>query len=443
MTALVVSPPSVDRHAATIRKIYLRLIPLFFLMMFFNYLDRINLGFAGLQMNHALGFSPAVFGFGASIFFLGYMILQIPSNLALYQFGARIWLAACLIGWGLVSSVTAFIQDEWSFYTVRFLLGLTEAGLLPGMALYVTFWFPSRYRARAVGGYIIAGAFAAIVGGPISTTIMTYLDRFAGLQGWQWMFLGEGLPSVLLGLFTLYYLPATLEQAKWLSTDERSWLESDLATERAAVEQGRKYTMLDAFRDIRVWLLSILFGCALVGIYGLLIWLPLIIKSLGNLSYIQIGFLSAVPPLLGVIGTIVVSTTSDLTGDRKMHLATIYLIGAIGVLGSALVKSPVAAYLFLCLAGLGMNSGNSLFWSLNASFMTGIAAAVSIAAVNMIAQFGGLVGPWMIGAIKGWTNSFSIALIVVAGFLFIAALIAASMRVTPTVHADSNAPSKT
>ncbi|MGA2843769.1 MAG: MFS transporter [Steroidobacteraceae bacterium] len=429
MRAIPVSAPSVDPHAATIRKIYLRLIPLLFLMMFFNYLDRINLGFAGLQMNHALGFSPAVFGFGASIFFLGYMILQIPSNLALYQFGARIWLAACLIGWGLVASVNAFIQNEWSFYTVRFLLGLTEAGLLPGMALYVTFWFPSHYRARAIGGYIIAGAFAAILGGP--------------LQGWQWMFLGEGLSSVLLGLFTLYYLPATLGQAKWLSTDERSWLESDLATERAAVEQGRKYTRLDAFRDIRVWLLSILFGCALVGIYGLLIWLPLIIKSLGNLSYIQIGFLSAVPPLLGVIGTIVVSTTSDLTGDRKMHLATVYLIGAIGMLGSALVKSPVAAYLFLCLAGLGMNSGNSLFWSLNASFMTGIAAAVSIAAVNMIAQFGGLVGPWMIGAIKGWTDSFSIALIVVAGFLFIAALIAASMRVTPTVHADGITPSKT
>jgi hypothetical protein len=177
-------------------------------------------------------------------------------------------------------------------------------------------------------------------------------------------------------------------------------------------------------------MLAILFGCALVGIYGLLIWLPLIINSLGNLSYIQIGFLSAVPPLLGVIGTILVSISSDVTGDRKMHLALVYTIGAIGMLGSALVKSPVAAYLFLCLAGLGMNSGNSLFWSLNASFMTGIAAAVSIAAVNMIAQFGGLIGPWLIGFVKSATDSFSIALTAVAGFLFIAAIMAATMRVT-------------
>ncbi|HUB45431.1 MAG TPA: MFS transporter [Acetobacteraceae bacterium] len=424
---------SPEQQTATIRKIYLHLIPLLFLMMFFNYLDRINLGFAGLQMNHALGFSPAVFGFGASIFFLGYMILQVPSNLALYRLGARVWLAACLIVWGLVASVTAFIQNEWSFYTLRFLLGLAEAGLLPGMALYVTFWFPSRYRARAVGGYIVAGAFAAVLGGPISGALITYLDRALGLQGWQWMFLGEGAPAVLLGLFTLSCLAATPADATWLSPEERRWLQAELDAEHAATEQGRQYSTWDAFRDLRVWMLSILFGCALVGVYGLLIWLPLIIKSMGNLSYIQIGFLSAVPPLLGVIGTIVVSTTSDLTGDRKFHLAAVYAIGGIGMLGSALVANPVGAYLFLCLAGLGMNSGNSLFWSLNASFMTGMAAAISIAVVNMIAQFGGLIGPWMIGAVRGWTNSFSDALMAVAAFLFLAAIIAAVMRVKPAV----------
>jgi MFS family permease len=425
---LALSP---EQQSSVIQKIYWRLIPLLFLMMFFNYLDRINLGFAGLQMNHDLGFTPAVFGFGASIFFLGYMILQIPSNLMLYWLGARIWLAACLIGWGAVASTTAFIHNASSLYVLRFLLGLAEAGLLPGMALYVTYWFPSRYRARAVGGYIIAGAFAAVLGGPISGTIMTYCDRIVGMKGWQWMFLGEGLPSVLLGIFTLYYLVGTPQDAKWLSPNERAWLAAELEGERAAVEQGKKYTTFDSLRDVRVWLLATLFGCALVGIYGLLIWLPLIIKSMGNLSYIQIGFLSAVPPLLGVIGTIVVSFSSDRTGDRKFHLAFIYTIGAIGMLGSALVKNPVGAYLFLCLAGLGMNSGNSLFWSLNASFMTGVAAAVSIAAVNMIAQFGGLIGPWLIGAVKSSTNSFAIALMVVSGFLFLAAAIAATMRVKP------------
>jgi MFS transporter, ACS family, tartrate transporter len=420
-----------ETQKVTIRTIYWRLIPLFFLMMFFNYLDRINLGFAGLQMNKDLGFTAAVFGFGASIFFLGYMILQIPSNLMMYRFGARLWLGAVLIVWGSVATVTAFVWNEWSFYVLRFLLGLAEAGLLPGLALYLTFWFPSRYRARAVAGYIIAGSFAAILGGPISTTLMTYSDRAFGLQGWQWMFVCEGLPAVLLGFFTLYYLVDSPAQANWLTTQQRVWIESELRTEQAAIERGKEYTVLDSIRDPRVWMLAILFGCALVGIYGLLIWLPLIINSLGNLSYIQIGFLSAVPPLLGVIGTILVSISSDVTGDRKMHLALVYTVGAVGMLGSALVKSPVAAYLFLCLAGLGMNSGNSLFWSLNASFMTGIAAAVSIAAVNMIAQFGGLIGPWLIGFVKSATDSFSIALTVVAGFLFLAAFMAAIMRVTP------------
>ena len=397
----------------------------------FNYLDRINLGFAGLQMNKDLGFTAAVFGFGASIFFLGYMILQIPSNLMMYRFGASLWLGAVLIVWGSVATVTAFVWNEWSFYVLRFLLGLAEAGLLPGLALYLTFWFPSRYRARAVAGYIIAGSFAAILGGPISTALMTYSDHAFGLQGWQWMFVCEGIPAVLLGFFTLYYLADSPARATWLTSQQRAWIESELRTEQAEIERARKYTVLNSIKDSRVWMLAILFGCALVGIYGLLIWLPLIINSLGNLSYIQIGFLSAVPPLLGVIGTILVSISSDITGDHKMHLALVYTIGAIGMLGSALVKSPVAAYLFLCLAGLGMNSGNSLFWSLNASFMTGIAAAVSIAAVNMIAQFGGLIGPWLIGFVKSTTDSFSIALTAVAGFLFIAATMAATMRVAP------------
>jgi sugar phosphate permease len=400
-------------------------------MMFFNYLDRINLGFAGLQMNQDLGLSPAVFGFGGSIFFLGYMILQIPSNLMLYWLGARIWLAACLISWGAIASLMGFIQGEWSFYALRFILGLAEAGLLPGMALYVTYWFPSRYRARAVGGYIIAGAFAAILGGPVSTTLMTYFNDVAGLKGWQSMFILEGLPAILLGLFTLWYLAGVPSRAGWLTSEQRNWIEAELAAERSALTQGRDFKGLDAIRDIRVWLLSFLFGCALVGIYGMFMWLPLIIKSLGELSYIQIGFLSAVPPLLGVAGTLVVSYTSDRTGDRKFHLSALYLVGAVGMLGSALVESPVAAYLFLCLAGLGMNSGNSLFWSLNASFMTGVAAAVSIATVNMIAQFGGLIGPWLIGVVRNSTNSFSIALMMVSGFLLLASIIAASMRVAP------------
>ncbi|MDR3437810.1 MFS transporter [Telmatospirillum sp.] len=418
-------------QTSTIRKIYFRLIPLLFCMMFVNYLDRINLGFAGLQMIQDLKFSSAVFGLGGSVFFLGYMVLQIPSNLILFRFGARHWLGGILTVWGFVAAAMAFVGGQTGFHVLRFLLGVAEAGLLPGLALYVTFWFPSRYRARAVGGYIIAGSFAAILGGPISGVLLTYMNDFAGLRGWQWMFIVEGAPAVLLGLVTLCYLPNGPTEAKWLNEDERNWLETELRAERAAIESVRHYAVLDSIRDIRVWVLSILFGCALVGIYGMFIWLPLIIQGLGKLSYLQVGLLSAVPPLLGVIGTIVVSISSDRTGDRKFHLAVIYAIGGIGMLGSALVKDPVIAYVSLCVAGLGMNSGNSLFWSLNASFMTGVAGAVSIAVVNMIAQFGGLVGPWSIGLVKTATGSFSIALVVVAAFLFAASAIAAAMRVTP------------
>jgi MFS transporter, ACS family, tartrate transporter len=404
-------------------------------MMFVNYLDRINLGFAGLQMNHDLGFTSAVFGFGGSVFFLGYMVLQIPSNLMLFRFGARLWLAAILIVWGAVAALMAFVTNVLSFDVLRFVLGLAEAGLLPGLALYVTFWFPTRYRARAVGGYIIAGAFAAILGGPFSGLLLTYTNGLAGLRGWQWMFITEGAPAILLGLVTLFYLPNKPSQAKWLTPAERDWIEDELRLERIATEGGAQYSLFDAFRDPRVWVLAILFGCALVGIYGLFIWLPLIIQNMGQLSYVEIGFLSAVPPLLGVVGTLLVSYNSDRTGDRKFHLAAVYVVGAIGMLGSAVLKDPVLAYVSLCLAGLGMNSGNSLFWSLNASFMTGVAGAVSIAVVNMIAQFGGLIGPWLIGAVKTSTGSFSIALMVVAGFLVLAAAIAAAMRVTPKARA--------
>jgi cyanate permease len=282
-----------------------------------------------------------------------------------------------------------------------------------------------------VGGYIIAGAFAAVLGGPVSSALITYFNGAGGLHGWQWMFIVEGAPTILLGFFTLWYLPNSPAEARWLTGAEKQWLESELRAERTELEAGGKSSLFDSLRDPRVWLLAILFGCALVGIYGMLMWLPLIIKSMGNLSYLEIGFLSALPPLLGVIGTILVSVSSDRTGDRKWHLALVYVVGAIGMAGSALVHEPVWAYVFLCIAGLGMNSGNSLFWSLNASFMTGAAAAVSIAVVNTIAQFGGLIGPWLIGLVKTRTGSFSIALMVVAGFLVLAALISASMKVAP------------
>jgi MFS transporter, ACS family, tartrate transporter len=428
-------------ETTTINRIYWRIIPLFFAMMFLNYLDRINIGFAGLRMNHDLGFGPTVFGFGASIFFVGYMVLEVPSNLMLHWVGARVWLSRILMSWGAVAACMAFTSSAWSFYVLRFGLGVAEAGFMPGVVLYLTYWFPARYRARAIAGYIIAGSFSAVLGGPISTMVMTYADGFAGLHGWQWMFIAEGLPTILLGVFTLYYLTDRPANATWLTPAQRDWLQAELQAEIAEIERNGRHRLIDSIRDVRVWLLATLFGCALVGIYGMLMWLPQIIKGLGALSDIQVGFLSAVPPLLGVVGTLVASRSSDRSGDRKMHIAALYTLGAIGMLASACAPSPIWAYVCLCIAGLGINSTNSLFWSLNASFMTGVAAAASIAAVNTIAQFGGLIGPSLIGLVRDSTGSFTWALVIVACFLLIAATIAATMRVTakapPQAAADA------
>jgi ACS family tartrate transporter-like MFS transporter len=418
-------------ESATMRKVFRRLVPVLFAMMFFNYLDRINIGFAALDMNRQLGFSPSVFGFAGSIFFVGYMLLEVPSNLMLHRFGARRWIARILITWGVVAAATAFVFNDKSFYALRFLLGVMEAGFLPGVAVYLTNWFPLRYRARATGGYIIAGSFAAILGGPISTGLMTYANGIAGLQGWQWMFILEGVPAVALGLLTLRIMTERPTDATWLEEPEKQWLESTLAEERRPLATEGRLTFMNLTSDSRVWSLATLFGCALVGIYGLLLWLPQIIKGLGTLTNIEVGFLSAVPPLLGVVGTFFISRSSDRSGDRKKHLAFVYGISALAIAGSAYAPTPVLAYILLCVTGLFIYSGNSLFWSLASSFRTGAAGAATIALINTVAQFGGLIGPWSIGLVRSATGSFSLALLMIAAFLMVATVIALLMRVAP------------
>jgi MFS transporter, ACS family, tartrate transporter len=427
-------------EAATMRRVFRHLIPIMFIMMFFSYLDRINISFAALQMNAQLGFSPAVFGFAGSIFFFGYMILQVPSNLLLHRVGARRWLAGILLTWGVVAAITAFIWDAASLYVMRFGLGLMEGGLLPGLAVYLTIWFPERYRARAVSGYIIAGSFAAVLGGPISTAVITYVNGPLGLQGWQWMFLLEGIPTALLGAVTVFYLTERPAEAHWLEPDQREWLQAELVAERARVGDVKQPSIWTVVGDIRVWALAALFGCALVGIYGLFLWLPQIVKSLGNLTNLQVGFLSAVPPLAGVLGTIVIGRSSDKHGERKKHLAFVYAMSAICIAASAYAPNPVLAYLLLCLTGLFIYSGNPLFWSLAASFRTGAAGAACIALINTIAQFGGLIGPWSIGLVRDATGDFNLALLTIAGFLVISVVIALAMPVRPPESSAGFAP---
>ncbi len=423
----------------TIRKLYRRLIPLLFAMVFVSYLDRNNIGFGQLDMEKQLGFGPAVFGFAGSIFFLGYMLPQIPGNLLLHRLGARRWISALLMVWGVIAAMLAFVSGDASLYVVRFLLGLMEAGLLPGIAIYVTRWFPAGYRARAVSGYIVGGTVATVLGGPLSTTLMTYANNLLGMRGWQWMFIIEGLAAVVIGILAVGIMTERPADAGWLTPAERTWLESTLAAERAA-QQEPKISALRIVADARMWSLSILFGCVLVGIYGLMLWLPQIIKSFGHLDNIQVGFLAAVPPLLGVIGTFLVGRSSDRTGDRKKHLAVVCGLSALSIAGSAYASNSAVAYVLLCVAGFFLYAVTTLFWSLASSFRTGAAGAATVGLINMIAQFGGLVGPWSIGLVRSSTGSFTAALVTVAGFLTVATIIALTMRV-PRLPADPAATS--
>jgi MFS family permease len=407
-----------------------------FVLMFFNYVDRVNVGFAALRMNRDLGFSASVYGFGATIFFAGYVLLQIPSNLMVHRLGARVWLSLILFVWGAISTATAFVWDAASFYTLRFLLGLAEAGFLPAAALYATYWFPEKYRARAIAGYIIATSCSTIIGGPIAGAIITYMNDVLGLQGWQWMFLLEGAPTIVLAFFVLAWLTDRPSEAGWLDAASREWLVARLAAEKAALAQGTGAGLVTVMKDARVWSLGLLFGSGLVGLYGLILWLPQIIKEMGNLSDLQVGFLSSVPPAIGVVGAIFVSWRSDRVGDRKGHMAGCYIVSGVGLLASALVGDPILAYIFLCLGNGAVLAASPLFWTIAGSFFTGAAAAACIAFVNIVAQVGG-IGPWLIGEVRERTGSFTIALITLSGFLFLAALIALLMKAEPKHTAAS------
>ncbi len=411
---------SVVAEDRLIARLFRRLIPFLFAAMFFNYLDRINIAFAALHMNAALGLSPAVFGMGGSIFFAGYMVLQVPSNLLLHRLGARWWLGAILIAWGLIAAATAFVRGAAGFYALRFALGLAEAGFLPGVAVYVARWFPESHRARAVARYIIAGQIAAVLGGPLSAALMKGLDGVAGLSGWQWMLIAEGVPVALLGLAFWAFLPERPEAAGWLSGAEKMHLLAALGAGEAGAESAGSAS---PWRDGRVVWLALLFGSALVGVYGMLLWLPPILRALGGADALLLGLLSALPPLVGVIGSLMVGASSDRHGERHRHLAFVYLLAAFGFAGSALAP-PLAAYLLIALASFGLNAGNALFWSLATRLGTGRAQAVAIALVNTLAQFGGLIGPAMIGWVRQWSGGFAGALAAIAAFLTLAAVLA-------------------
>jgi MFS transporter, ACS family, tartrate transporter len=406
--------------SSALRKVAGRLIPFLGLLYFFAFLDRVNVGFAALTMNTDLGISAAAFGIGSGIFFIGYILCEVPSNVMLERFGARIWIARIMISWGVLSAAMAFVQGPKSFYAVRFLLGIAEAGFFPGIIFYLTCWFPSQHRARIIALFMIALPLSSVIGAPISTSLLGI--EAMGFKGWQWMFLLEAIPTIVLGIAVLAILPDRPSDAKWLSDDEKRWLQGELAREHGA-SSGHDHasSLREALTLPRVWRNGLVYFCILVGLYGFSFWLPQIIASLGHMTNVQIGLVTMIPYSLAGIGLVLWGRHSDATEERSWHVALPMLLGAAALTVSGWTSAPIVAFAALCLAAVGIYSGLPSFWALASRGLQGAAAAGAIALINSLGNFGGFLGPAAIGFAKTYTNSFAASLLFIAVFLVIGA----------------------
>lgn len=421
----------------TLRKISLRIVPFIMLLYFISYIDRVNIGFAALTMNKDLGFTSSVFGFGAGIFFLGYFLFEVPSNIILEKVGARLWIARVMITWGIISAAFAFIQGEMSFYVFRFLLGVAEAGFFPGIILYLSYWFPARRRAQVVSFFMAAAPISTVLGSPLSSALLE-MHGVLGLKGWQWMFLLEAIPAVILGFVVFFFLTDRPEKATWLASDERDWLVSTMNAEHAAKGAKAHHSIWSGLSDMRVLALSLIYFGTSAGLYTLGIWAPQIIRQF-DLSTMQVGLLNAVPPTVAIVAMIIWARHSDRTGERTWHVVIACLVAAVGLALAGLAGSVLTVVAALTLVNIGISSAKPPLWSMPTMFLSGSAAAAGIATINSIGNLGGFVGPTVIGWIKDTTGSFLGGLYFVAGLLCLSAvltlLLAGSRRAVPSVAA--------
>ncbi|ONG58929.1 hypothetical protein BKE38_01215 [Pseudoroseomonas deserti] len=428
-TALPLTEAPPGLRAGTMKKLYTRIVLYCFVLFIINYLDRVNVGFAALQMNEELGLTPRIFGIGAGIFFLGYMAFEVPSNLILHKVGPRIWIARIMVTWGIISCAMAFTAGPWSFYILRFLLGVAEAGFAPGILLYLTYWFPAKERGRAVAGFMTATVLSSVIGAPLSGWLISSTHDFAGFSGWQWMFLLEGAPAIILGVVTFFYLVDRPEQDRhWLTPAERDWLVAELRQEQSAVAGHGMEDFRAIFRDSRVWLLTLVYMCNGIAIYGVVLWLPQIVKSIGGLTNLQTGLVSAIPFVFAAIGLIVIARNSDRTGERKLHTALSGLFGGLFLAASAFAPTPLIGLALLCCAAFVLWATLGVFWTLPTQFLTGAAAAGGLAAINGFAQLGGFFGPTLVGWVRESTGSFTYSLLALAVFPVIGCLICLSLK---------------
>lgn len=413
--------------ASALRKARWRLIPFLFLLYVVAYLDRVNVGFAALDMNRDLGFSAAVYGLGSGTFFVSYTLLEVPSNLLLARFGARYWIARIMFTWGLLSMAMVFVTSEASFYGLRFALGAAEAGFFPGLIYYLTQWFPSRERGRAVALFMTATAIAGVIGAPLSSTLL-HLDGVAGMRGWQWLFLIEGLPALLLTPVVLSRLTDRPADATWLTDAERAWLTDTMAREHAPAPGARR-TLGEALASGRVWALAAIYFLIVLAFYGVAFWLPQLVEAAGAAGSATAVLMSALPYAAAAIGMVIIGARSDRTGERRWHVAMPALAGAAGFVLTALAPPSVAFSLAtLSLAALGTWGAMGPFWTLPAALLRGSGAAGGIALVNSVGNIAGFVGPPVVGWLHDTTGSFSSGLYLLAASLVAAAAVALALR---------------
>ena len=418
-------PP--DFEAALVSRLTRRLIPFLFLLYIVAYLDRINVGFAALQMQGQLHLSDEVYGLGAGLFFAGYFVFQLPSNLLLERVGARRWLAGLMIAWGVISSCMIFVRTPHGFYWLRFLLGVAEAGFFPGVILYLKNWFPADARARTVAWFMTAAPLSGVVGGPVSGALLGL--RHAGLAGWQWMFIMEGIPAIVLGFLAGWYLTDRPEEAAWLAPEQRDWLLATLRQESEKTAAVTGTNVWAAFTHPGIWLLVLVyFGLDTVS-YGISLWLPNLIRSLSGVSDFVIGLLSAIPYIAAAISMVLVGVHSDRSGERRWHTALPAFAGAAGLLLAAQSTSVAPMIVGITVAVLGVFSMLGPFWTMPTSLLTGTAAAAAIALINSIGNLGGFFGPYIIGLVRTHTGSFKNGLLTIGATLAVGGAIALLFRV--------------
>ena len=414
-----------------------RLLPFMFLLYIANYLDRVNVSFAALGMNEDLGLSSTAYGFGAGVFFVGYVLFQIPANLILVRVGARRWIGGIMLAWGVVAGALSLVRTPMEFYVLRVLLGFAEAGFFPGMILYLTLWFPAGERAKAVSRFMTAIPIAGILGGPLAGALLS-MDGWAGIAGWRWLFFLEALPSLVLGAVTLRYLSDRPAEAHWLARDEREWLAGELRREHEKVAERFDGSALKTLANGTVWAIATLWLLTILPGYGVALWLPQLIREHSTRSDLVVGLLSALPPIAGCVALILVGWHSDRTGERFLHLAIPLAVGAAGIATLAFSQSLPQTLFGLVFASIGISGCYGPFWSLPGRFLRGAGSASAIGLINAVGNLGGFAGPFALGAIKDRTQSFKIALLGMAALMGLAALLAWLLKRAPLL-ADHDA----